>query len=449
MTSNTTSDLQDYAQQLLECAKAAGAEAADTVLISGESNHASVRDGSVEDIERAETRDLGLRVFIGQAQAVVSASRFEPAEFSTLAERAVAMARVSPPDPMSGLAADTDLAAGTADFDIADDEDPVMEDLVALALRAEQAGRSVEGVSKSSGAGARSSRRHVMLAATNGFSGCYVRTQYSFSAAMIAGTGTGMESDYDYSAASHFQDLETPETIGRSAGERAVRHLNPRKVTSKQVPVIYEQRLASSLMSHLASAVNGSAVARGTSFLKDRMNTGVFKAGITVTDDATLPRGMSSRPFDGEGLPGNALTVIASGELKSWLLDTRSARQLGLASTGNAARSTHGPPQPASTNFNLAPGEISAKDLIANVRDGFFVTGLIGMGVNAVTGDYSRGASGFWIENGEIAYPVSEVTVAGNLVEMFARLTPADDLLLRGSTNAPTCLIEGMTVAGA
>jgi PmbA protein len=440
--------LLDIAQDVIARARRLGADAADTLVVSGEATEVEIRDNQIESVERSEGRDLGLRVFVGQSSAIVSASRFEPGDLEAIAERAVEMARAAPPDPYDGLADEADIARDVPALDLADEASPTADDLLALARTAEAAGLAVEGVTKSSGASASASRRAMVLVASNGFVGSYARTDYGISAALIAGSGTAMERDYDFTSAVHFADLDPAERIGRQAGERTVRRLGARKAASQRVPVVFDQRVAGGLLTHLAQAVVGSAITRGTSFLKDRMGDRLFKRGTSVIDDARQPRGRASKPFDGEGLPTGRLAVIEDGVLETWLLDCRSARQLGLHSTGHASRGIGGPPSPSPTNLYLEAGTISPEALISTIASGFLVTELMGMGVNPVTGDYSRGAAGFWIENGEIAFPVSEVTIAGNLKDMFLALTPASDLEFRGTINAPTSLVGEMTVAG-
>jgi PmbA protein len=440
--------LLDIAQDVMARARRLGADAADVIVVSGEATEVEIRDDRIESVERSEGRDLGLRVFVGQSQAIVSASRFEPADLESIAERAVAMARAAPPDPYSGLADPGDIARDVPALDLADESAPTTDDLLALARAAESAGLAVPGVTKSSGASASASRRAMVLVASNGFAGSYARTDYGISASLIAGSGTAMERDYDYSAAVHFADLEPAERIGRQAGERTARRLGARKIASQRVPVVFDRRVAGGLLGHFAQAILGSAITRGTSFLKDRMGDRLFKHATSVIDDARLPRGRASKPFDGEGLPTGRLAVVEDGILKTWLLDCRSARQLGLHSTGHAARGIGSPPSPSPTNLYIEAGTISPEALISTIASGFLVTELMGMGVNPVTGDYSRGAAGFWIEGGKIAYPVSEVTIAGNLKDMFLSLTPASDLEFRGTINAPTSLVGEMTVAG-
>ncbi len=448
MTQQSAEDLSAIAAKAVDEARKHGADAADAVLVCGESTSVSVRGGATEDITRAESCDLGLRVLVGQSQAIVSSSKFDAGELAVLAERAVAMAKLAPADPHTGLASTNQLSEDTPDLDLADDAQPSADDLLGLANRCDQAGRAVKGVSASAGAGASASRRVIVLSASNGFAGCYRRTGYGLSAAMITGEGTGMERDYDFQSAVHFADLRPAEEIGSIAGARVVKRLNPQKAASQSIPVVYEQRVAGTLVGHLASAVNGAAIARGTSFLKDALGTEVFSSGVFIVDDARRTRGHGSRPFDGEGLATGRLDVVSDGELKSWLLDLYSARKLNLTSTGHASRGTSSAPSPSASNLNLMPGTCDPTELIADIAQGFLVSELIGMGVNGTTGDYSRGAAGFWIENGEKTYPVSEITIAGNLKDMFMQLTPASDLVIRGAINAPTCRIEGMTIAG-
>jgi PmbA protein len=438
----------DILASLLESAKRAGADSADAVMI--ESAHIAVaqRLGQREKLERAESRDIGLRVLIGKRQAMVSSTDLAPAALTEAAERAVAMARVAPEDPYCGLADAADIARDVPALDICDPVEPSAEALVERAAAAEDAARAVPGITNSEGAEAGWQRSHIALAATNGFARSYATSGSSVSAAVLAGDGTAMERDYDYASAVHAADLPDPAAIGRNAGNRAVKRLGARKMKTQQVPVVYDWRVAGGLLRHLVGAINGAAIARGTSFLKDRMGKMVFAPGIRVMDDPLRKRGLRSKPFDAEGLPTRARPLIEDGRLTTWLLDLASARKLGLASTGSAARGIGGPPQPSATNVWLEPGTATPEALIADIASGFFVTELIGMGVNAVTGDYSRGASGFWIENGAIAYPVSEMTIAGNLREMFARLVPASDLVFRYGTDAPTIRIDGMTVAG-
>jgi PmbA protein len=438
----------DLLADLIGRARAAGADAADAVLVSGTSLSVQRRLGETEHVERSEGRDLGLRVFLGQRAAMVSSSTIDPASFKELAERAVAMARVVPEDPYAGLA-DTAVPPEQAALDLVDATEPTTEQLVARAATAEAAALAVPGVNNSEGAEAGFSRTEAFLATSAGFAGRTERTSHSVSATALAGTGTAMQRDYDYHSTVYLADLDDPATIGRSAGERAIARLNPTRPATARVPVLYDPRVAGGLLGHLAGAINGASVARGTSFLKDKMGQRIFAAGIAVHDDPRRVRGARSRVFDGEGTPTAARALIDDGVLTTWLLDSRSARQLGLRSTGSAARGTGGPPSPSPSNLYLAAGRLTPAALMADIKLGLYVTELIGMGVNGVTGDYSRGAAGFMIRDGALAEPVAEITIAGNLLEMFAHLTPADDLRFRRGTDAPTVRVDGMTLAGA
>jgi PmbA protein len=436
-------------ETLIAAARRQGADAADALLVENVSASVSYRLGRLEDVERSEGADLGLRVFVGNRVAFVSSSDLAEDAVAALPERALQMARLAPEDKFAGLAPTELLTRDIPNLDLEDPAEPAPETLIARARDAEQAGLAVPGVTNSEGGGASFTRAGIALATSTGFFGRYAGTSHSIGVAVLAGEGTGMERDYDHASARHAADLESAEAIGRRAGERAVRRLNPRKVKSQSAPVVFDPREAGSLLGHFAHAISGASVARGTSFLKDRMGQGVFAPHVTVIDDPHRIRGLRSKPFDGEGVVNARRALIDKGLLTTWLLDCASARQLGLTSTGHAARSTSGPPMPAATNLYMEPGRLSPEALIADIKQGFYITELIGMGVNSVTGDYSRGAAGFWIENGKIAYPVSEVTIAGNLKDMFLGLTPADNLEFRYGTNAPTCRIEGMTIAGA
>jgi PmbA protein len=442
------SALTALAERLVAAARSAGADAADAVAMRSVSLSVEVRDGAVEESERAEGNDMGLRVLLGRRQAVVSSNDLAGESVAALAERAVAMARVTPEDRFAGLADPDQLARAIPDLDLADPDLPTIERLEILAREAERAGLAVKGVSKSGSANASAGIGGMVLVTSHGFSGAYLGSRHGLSMTAIAGEGTAMERDYDYSSTLHAADLDAPEKIGRTAGERAVERLNPRKVATKKVPVIFDPRVSGSLVSHLASAINGSAIARKTSFLKDKLDAQLFAPGINIIDDPLRRRGLRSRPFDAEGVATRRLALVENGVLKSWLLDCATARELGLVTTGHAQRGASSTPSPGASNLHLEPGRASPAELLRDISDGFYVTDLIGMGVNSVTGDYSRGAAGFWIENGERCYPVSEVTIAGHLFDIFRNLTPANDLEFRYGTNAPTLRLEGLTVAG-
>jgi PmbA protein len=435
------------ADRLIAAARAAGADAADAVAVRSMSLSVEVREGAVEESERSESDDLGLRVLVGRRQAVVSTND-TAGDVAQLAERAVAMARAAPEDAYAGLADRSLLAREVADLDLLDPDLPSVAVLEQRARDAEAAALAVKGVSKSGGASSSAGIFGIVLATSHGFHGAYLGSRHGLSMSAIAGEGTSMETDYDFSSALHGADLDAPDKIGRTAGDRAVARLNPRKVTTRKVPVVFDRRVAGSLVGHLAGAINGTAIARKSSFLKDKRGERLFKPGVRIVDDPLRQRGLRSRPFDGEGIAGSRLAVIEDGVLTSWLLDSATGRELGLPTTGHAQRGVSSAPSPAPSNLHLEPGSCSPAELMADIQDGFYITELIGMGVNQVTGDYSRGAAGFWIENGRPSYPVSEVTVAGNLVAMFGALTPASDLEFRYATNAPSVRIEGLTVGG-
>lgn len=436
-------------ESLIAKAKRLGAEAADAVVFDSVSSSVSYRLGKLEEVERSESQDLGLRVFIGKQQAAVASTDMSARALDLLAERAVAMARTTPEDPYCGLASRELLAKTWPKLDLEDSIEPSSERLVELAKNCEGAAREVPGITNSEGASAGWGRGAVALVTSEGFAGGYATTNISVSVSVLAGEGTHMERDYDFSSARHGADLGDPQSVGRNAAERTLKRLHPRKVKSQPVPVIFDPRVSNSIIGHLAGSINGVSIARGTSFLKEKMGQRIFPAGLRIVDDPHIVRGVRSKPFDGEGVANRAMNLVEDGVLKTWLLDSASARQLGLVTTGHAARGTGGPPSPSTSNLYMVPGKLTPAALMADIADGFYVNELIGMGVSGVTGDYSRGAAGFWIENGKITYPVSEVTIAGNLNAMFAQLTPANDLVFKYGTNAPTLRIEGMTVAGS
>jgi PmbA protein len=434
---------------VLKKAKSFGATDADAVLADSTSVSVGRRLGKPESISRSEEAEIGLRVFVGKKQAIVSSSDRTPEALYEMAERAVAMAKCVPEDLHAGIADPAELARTFPDLDLYDTAEIDVERMNTLADRAEQAGMGVKGVTNSDGAECSMGRETVYYAATNGFTGGYSSSGFGLSVSVIAGEGTAMETDYSYDHACFLSDMDAPEKIGIEAGTRAVRALKPRKVSTQQVPVVFDWRLAGGMIGSLSGVISGSAVARGTTFLKEKMNQRVFAPGITVIDDPFLKRGARSRPFDAEGLAPQKRAIIEDGILTGWLLDLSSARQLGLKSTGNASRGTSSPPAPRCANFYMQPGAKSPEELIRDIDEGFFITQLMGSGGNMVTGDYSRGAGGFWIEKGQIAYPVSEVTIAGNLMDMWLHLEPANDLKHRTGVDAPTLRIDGMTVAGA
>ena len=433
---------------LLDAAKKAGAEAADAVVYNAASLSVSCRMGELEKLERAESNDLGLRVLIGKQQAMVSSTDFDPSTLNEVVERCVAMAKAAPEDPYCGLADPDQVVTNPPVIDICDDTEPTNEAMVEAAKTAEDAARAVAGVTNTEGAETGWSQADIAIAATNGFARSYSTSSHSLAASVVAGEGTAMERDYDYTSAVYYSDLEDPAEIGRNAGQRAVKRLNAQKVKTQQVPVIYDPRVSGGLVRHYAGGINGSSIARGTSFLKDSMGEKIFSDGINIIDDPHRTRGFRSKPFDAEGLANKRSAIADNGVLTTWVLDLSAARQLGLESTGHASRGTSSPPSPSLTNLYMEAGSQTPAELMADIENGFYITELIGMGINMITGDYSRGATGFWIENGEITYPVSEMTIAGNLKDLFANLVPANDLKFRYGTDAPTIRVDGLTVAG-
>jgi PmbA protein len=438
-------DLTERASRLVEAAKKAGADAADAVCIRGISLAVEVRLGKVEETRRAEGDDFTLRAFVGKRSASVSANVLaDPAE---LAERVVAMARVAPEDPFNGLADADRLARTFPDLDLLDESVPSADDLTQTALAAEDAARAVKGVTNSGGASASWRLAGIVLAASHGFAGAYSASRFAISASAIAGTGTGMERDYEVDGRIHRADLADPAEIGRKAGERAVRRVGPRQMATGKGVVVYDPRISTGLIGHLAGAANGAAIARKTSFLIDRLGQPIFSPEIQVSDDPLRKRGLASRPFDGEGVAAGPLDLVRDGVLMTWLLDSTSARELHLATNGRATRGGANT-TPGVTNLTLAPGAVTPEELIAEAGNGVYVTELIGHGANLITGDYSRGAAGFAIENGVLTHPVSEITIAGNLADMFLAMKPANDLVYRFAVNAPTVAIDGLTIAG-
>ncbi|MCR9138086.1 MAG: TldD/PmbA family protein [Alphaproteobacteria bacterium] len=441
-----TEELVDKAAQLVEAAGKAGADRCDAVVARGRSTSVNVRLGKVEGTEASESDSFSLRVFVGNKVASVSANAGSDA--AQLAERAVAMARVSPEDPFATLADPADLAADHADLDLFDPAEVGSQALTDAALATEEAARAVKGVTNSGGAGASAGMGGLVLVTSEGFSGAYMGTRFGRSVSVIAGEGTGMERDYDFDSRLYYADLDSPQAIGQSAGERTVRRLNPRQMeTGSDVTVVFDPRVARGFVGHLAAAINGAAVARKTSFLRDMLGKQVMARGITITDDPQIVRGPASRPFDGEGVKGTRLNMVEDGILKTWFLSTGTARELGLQTNGRGVRSGSNV-NPASTNLALEPGDKSAEELIRDVGSGIYVTEVIGQGVNMITGEYSRGATGFRIENGILTYPVSEITIASNLKEMFLNTTPASDIDRKYGTASPTLAVEGMTLAG-
>lgn len=444
--------LKNLAEALVQAARQAGADQADALAVDGRSVGIDVRAGGLEQAERAEGVEIGLRVLIGGRQAAVSSSDHGADAMAQMAARAVAMAREAPVDDNLGLADPSQLAVhrDAQDLQIAEEAaEPEPAALQDMALRAEAAALSVTGISQVESANASYSHRRMWLAASNGFSGGYTRTGHALSAVAITGEGLRMERDYAGESRVFAADLPSPEQIGLLAAERTLARAGARKPPTGAFPILYDSRVSASLIGHLLAAVNGSAIARGASWLRRDLGEAVLPAGMDLTEDPLRPRYPSSRPFDAEGLPTRARSIVAAGVLQGWTLDLATARKLGMESTASAARGLASAPGPSHSNVILSPGHFSQDELIAQMGRGLVVTSMLGASVNGTTGDYSRGAAGFWVENGQIAYPVNECTIAGNLREMLMTLIAANDALPWRGIEAPSLLVEGMTVAGA
>ena len=444
-------DLAALTDQMLALARKAGADAADALAVDGTSVSIDVRGGALEQAERAEGIDIGLRVFVGQRQACVSSSDARTDTLAQMAERAVAMAREAPEDPHAGLADAGDLSpdrdcAPLQLYDPAPEPDPAA--LQDDATRAEAAALAIDGVSQVQAASAGYTRRTVHLAASNGFSGGYTRTSRGISCQAISGTGTAMQRDYDYDSRIFQADLRDAAEIGRTAGERAVAMSGARRPKTGRYPVVFDERISGSLIGHLTSAVNGAAIARGSSWLRSALGEQVLPKGLSVIEDPRRPRAFASRMFDAEGLATRPRAIVDNGVLTGWTLDLANGRKLGLPSTANATRGTSAPPSPGLSNIALTQGDKTREDLLRDMGTGLLVTSMIGSTINPNTGDYSRGASGFWVENGEIAYPVNECTLAGNLRDMLMRIIPANDARPHLTSVVPSLLVEGLTLAG-
>lgn len=440
---------ENLLHEAVAAALKAGADAAEAVFAERQSLSVSVRMGDLEEVEREEARDLGVRVFVGQRQASVSGSDISAEGRRKLIERAVAMARLAPEDPYAGLAPEDRLARGPLpELDLFDAAEPSAEALEDRARAVEEAARGVAGVTNSDGGTATWAASRWRLATSHGFSGPHAASGFSLSASVIAGEGASMERGGEGRSARHGGDLPTPQAIGAEAGRRAVQRLGARKIASTTAPVIFENRLAVSLLGPLLGAVSGSSVARGVSFLKAHLGKPLFSKGVTISDDPHRPRGLGSTPFDDEGVANRRMALIDDGVLTSWLLNTASARQLGLETTGHASRGLAGPPGVSTTNLTLEPGSRDLAGLMADAGDGLLITSMFGPSLNANTGDWSVGCSGFWFEKGEIAYPVTEITVAGNLIDIYGRLVPGADLEFRGASNAPSLLVDALAIAG-
>lgn len=444
-------DLSKLTEALLDQARKAGAEAADALAVAGNSQSIDIRMGKLEQAERSEGVEIGLRVLLGGRQACVSASDISPATMARLAERAVAMAREAPQDPTVGLATPDQIARSwdLSTFDLSDPSDePTPQMLESSARAVEAAALARTGITQVEASAAWSGRA-MHLATSNGFSGGYSRTSHSLSAVAFTGSGTNMERDWAGEGRIYATDMPSADEIGALAALRTLERAGSVKPPTGAYPVLYDERIASSLIGHLLSAINGATIARGASWLLDALGKQVLPTGLSVIEDPHRPRISGSRPFDGEGLPTAKRMIVQDGVLMGWTLDLGTARKLGMTSTANASRGTSSPPSPSTSNIDLTPGTASRADLLRDMGTGLLVTSMIGSTINPTTGDYSRGASGFWVQNGQITYPVNECTIAGNLRDMLMHLTPANDAKAHFSTRVPSLLVEGLTLAGA
>jgi len=439
-------------EQIVACARRLGASGAEALFVRSRELGLTRRLGAIEHLERSETSGIGLRVFYGQQQAIASSTDLSESALEMLAQRTLAMAKASPVDPHAMTAPQSLMATDIPALDLFDSVEPDEEWLISQCEAAEETALATPGITNSEGADASYSASSIGLVISGNdgqhFAHDYASSYFSISTSVVAGEGTKMERDYDFSSSRHREDLGDASAIGKEAARRALSRLNPKRPRSCQVPVIFDPRVSRSLLGAFAGAINGSSVARGTSFLKEKMGKTIFASGMTIIDDPHRKRGLASKPFDGEGVANVKRIMVEDGVLNGWFLDMRSATKLGLSTTGHASRGMGSPPSPGSTNLYIEAGSHTPKQLMEDIPSGFYVTETFGMGVNLVTGDYSQGAAGFWIENGQLAYPVSEITIAGKLDDMFAQITPANDLVFRYGSNAPTLRIERMTVAG-
>ena len=444
---------ENQLEDIAKLARGSGADTVEVLYVNSTDITAGVRLGKQEALERSEHSAVGLRVWVGKQQAMVSSDDVNTNNLHALIENATDMAKASPADPHAGLAPRESWANNTPDLELQDTQEPDISTLQTSCHEAEEAAMAVNGVTNSDGARADYGYQALSLfiAPTDGnpFFGHYQTTHYGLSVSVLAGEGTAMEEDYEYSTKRFMADLPDAATMGKKAGQRVITRLNPQSIPTCQLPIIWDKRVGKSLLSNFLSAINGNAVARGSSFLKDKMNQPIFDQTVHIIDDPSIKRGLASRPFDGEGVAGRTLNLVEGGVLKHWLLSMRSANQLSLQSNGRASRGLSSPPSPSSTNCYIQAGSISPEDMLTGVERGLYVTDIFGMGVNGVTGDYSQGARGFLIEGGTITTPINEITIAGNLIDMFAQLTPANDLHFEYGINVPTLRVDGMTVAGS
>lgn len=439
---------ESISQKIIEKTIKAGATDCDVVLAKGSSKSISYRLGKVEDVEESNGSTFGIRALIGNKQAFISSSDHDESNIDKLITRLIQMTKLAPEDETACLGDPNLYETEIKDLNLLQCEQTDTNKLIDMARNCEESALEIKGITNSEGSGSSFSESEFFIANNKGFSGGYKSSSNSISCSVIAGEGQQMERDYDYAVSRHISDLLAPSEVGKSSAEKAIKRLNPRKIQSCKTPVIFDKRISDDLIGYLASAVSGNSIARGTSFLKDSLGKQIFSKEINIIDDPKIPKGLGSRPFDGEGLRTNKKEIVKNGVLETWLLNTSTAKKLNLRSTGNASRGVGSPPGISTSNLFMANGIHSYDDMIKSTNSGFYATELIGMGVNIVTGDYSMGASGLWIENGEIQYPVSEITIASNLKDMFLNLSAANDLEFKARSNAPTIRVENMTLAG-
>jgi PmbA protein len=442
-------DDKKIVDQMLDAAQKAGADCADVSFIRGHGLDVQVRLGKVESAERSEDYQVGMRVFVGQRSASVSTGQLDADNITELAQRAVSMAKIAPEDPFARLANAKEQARSLPEIELFDDTSISTQALSEMALTCEAAALDTNGISNSDGASASTGMSEILIGTSTGFTAAYKRSSFGISAVVLAEQDGQMERDYDYSAAVFAEDLEAATKIGKRAAERTLARLGARKPQTGSFPVIYDKRVSRSIAGHIASGINGAAIARGTSFLKDQLGEAIAASSISIVDNPLLNRGMGSRLFDGETLPVTKRYMVENGVLNGWLLTLSTAAQLGLTPTGNASRSLSGPPSPSVSNFIMENGKTKLEDMISDIKQGLYITEMMGSSVSMTTGDYSRGASGFWIENGKLAWPATEATVAGNLKDIFINMIPASDLDLRQSIAAPSLFVSALTVAGS
>ena len=439
-------DYRSLAEEIIKASLSKGADTSDIMIAENLSKNIGCRLGNIEEIEQSETRILGLRAFVGNRNAIISTNDFSQNSINESIDRVISMAKLAPEDPLSKLASET--IEVIPDLELFDDYDLNPNDLKDLALKTEESALKAKGVTNSNGASSSQSKTSFCLSSSNGFSGVYKKSNFSISCSAIAGDELNMQTDYEYDSRVFFEDLKDASLIGKQAAENTVSKCNPKKIETCKSDVVFDPRVSRTLLAHFASLVNGASIARGSSFLSEKMNTKIFNKEINIIDNPSIPRGLGSKPFDDEGCEMKKLNIVENGTLKSWFLDNTTAQQLGIKSNNRASRGMSSPPSPSPTNMFIENGSHSKDRIINNIKDGFYVTDLIGQGVNLITGDYSRGAGGFKIENGEISFPINEVTIAGNLKDMFNRMIVANDLEFKYSLNSPTILIEGMIIAG-